>query len=73
MLASTPLCKLHSNYYGYKWPKLHQARKLLDPLTIRKHRIQDENHRASDDAFLAGHILLELIDRGAYQIQELIQ
>jgi DNA polymerase III epsilon subunit-like protein len=70
MLAATPVCQLHSPYgYGYKWPRLHEARrKILDPLDIRKYDIKDEKHRALDDAYLAGHILLEMNRIGVYNI-----
>ncbi len=71
MEAATPVCKIHSPYgYGFKWPRLHEARRhLFDPLEIRKKDIPDEVHRAVDDAYLAGHIMLKMIEMGAYTIE----
>lgn len=70
MEAATPVCKLHSySGYGYKWPKLHESRfQLFDPMEIRKKNIPDEVHRAVDDAYLAGHIMLKMIEMGVYTV-----
>lgn len=64
MKISTNICKiLHSNGYGYKWPKVEEA---------HLHFFGDvgyvEKHRGADDAFHEAEIVLKLYELGEFKL-----
>ena len=65
MKACTPVVRL-SGYYGQnKWPKVEEAWKFFFP-----DEDYTEQHRAADDAIHEGRILLEMIRREKYELNE---
>ena len=59
MLFATDILKLHSQKGGYKWPKVQECLYYFDIL-------EEEPHRALQDASLEAEIMLRLIDLGYF-------
>ena len=77
MVSAIPVCKISHSYYGQKYPNLDEAMSILD-VNIEDYNldqyssevIQDhtKRHRAYYDTIMASMVMLNLYERGKYDI-----